>query len=283
MGYVQEKESSINVQVDLSMLEVKEISKSFRERSKKGRGLIRILQSFRGGKEFFAVNNISFSAKSGEILGLLGPNGAGKTTLFRMLSTALKPSMGTASFLGIDLIENPLEVPKRIGFLSDNTGLYGRLTAREMISYYGKLHGIERMTLRARMNELFSALEMTEFVDKRNDSLSSGMKQKVSIARTLIHEPDIIMFDEPTTGLDVAAAEAILNFIESCKNKGKTVIFCTHHMHEVERLCDNVVILNKGKLCFLGSVEQMRNQTGQKLLDKAFLALIKSGETANAE
>ena len=184
--------------------------------------------------------------------------------------------------MGIDLVENPLEVRRRIGFLSDNTGLYGRLTAREMITYYGKLHGMECKKLLQRMDELFNVLEMTEFVDKRNDSLSSGMKQKVSIARTLIHEPDIIMFDEPTTGLDVAAAEAIMNFIESCKKQGKTVIFCTHHMHEVERLCDNVVILNKGKLCFAGSVEQMRTMSGQKLLDKAFLTLIKSGDSNNA-
>ncbi|MBN1972519.1 MAG: ATP-binding cassette domain-containing protein [Sedimentisphaerales bacterium] len=264
------------------MLEVEEISKSFRERGKKGRGLIGLLQGFRGGREFFAVNNVSFCAKSGEILGLLGPNGAGKTTLLRMLSTALKPGRGTAKFMGVDLIENPLEVRKRIGFLSDSTGLYGRLTAREMITYYGKLHGMEREKLRQRMDELFNVLEMTEFVDKRNDSLSSGMKQKVSIARTLIHSPDIIMFDEPTTGLDVAAAEAILNFIESCKNQGKTVIFCTHHMHEVERLCDNVVILNKGNLCFQGSIEQMRAKSGQKLLDKAFLALIGLGDSKNA-
>ncbi len=264
------------------MLEVKEISKSFRERGKKVKGLIGIFQSFRDGKKFLAVDNISFIAKPGEILGLLGPNGAGKTTLLRMLSTALKPSRGTASFMGIDLVKNPLEVRKRIGFLSDNTGLYARLTAREMIEYFGKLHGMERKKLSMRMDELFHVLEMTEFVDKRNDSLSTGMKQKVSIARTLIHEPDIIMFDEPTTGLDVAAAEAILNFIESCKNQGKTIIFCTHHMHEVERLCDNVVVMHKGKLRFKGTIEQMRMQTGQKLLDKAFLALLGLGGYQNA-
>jgi sodium transport system ATP-binding protein len=261
------------------MLEVKEISKTFRERSRKGRGLIGVLQRMRGGRKFFAVDNVSFSAKAGTILGLLGPNGAGKTTLLRMLSTALKPSRGTASFMGIDLVANPLEVRRKIGFLSDNTGLYGRLTAREMIEYYGKLHGLTRVRLHERMDALFSALEMTEFIDKRNASLSSGMKQKVSIARTLIHEPDIIMFDEPTTGLDVAAAEAILRFIESCKTQGKTVIFCTHHMHEVERLCDNVVILNKGRLCFEGSIEQMRAITGQRLLDKAFLALINAEDS----
>ena len=264
------------------MLEVKGISKTFRERGKKGRGLIGFVQAIRGGKKFFAVDNVTFSAKPGSILGLLGPNGAGKTTLLRMLSTALKPSTGTASFMGIDLIKNPLEVRKKIGFLSDNTGLYGRLTAREMIEYYGRLHGLDRAKLHERMEKLFDVLKMTEFVDKRNASLSSGMKQKVSIARTLIHEPDIRMFYEPTTGLDVAAGEAILNFIESCRKQGKTVIFCTHHMHEVERLCDSIVILNKGKLCFDGSIEQMRSRTGQQLLDKAFLALINSGETKNA-
>ena len=263
------------------MLEIKGISKSFRERRKKARNLIGFLQGLRGGRKFFAVRDVSFAAKSGTILGLLGPNGAGKTTLLRMLSTSLKPSAGTAIYEDIDLVKNPLEVRKRIGFLSDNTGLYGRLTAREMIAYYGKLHGLKRKKLRERMDELFSVLEMTDFVDKRNDSLSSGMKQKVSIARTLIHEPDILMFDEPTTGLDVAAAEAILNFIETCKIQGKTVIFCTHHMHEVERLCDCVVILNKGKLCFEGSIEQMREKTGQKLLDKAFLDLIATGESVN--
>ncbi|MEJ2649870.1 MAG: ATP-binding cassette domain-containing protein [Sedimentisphaerales bacterium] len=261
------------------MLEVKEISKTFRERGKKRRGLSGVLQAMRRGTKFFAVDNVSFSAKPGLILGLLGPNGAGKTTLLRVLSTTLKPSHGTASFMGVDLVENPLEVRRRIGFLSDNTGLYGRLTAREMIEYYGKLHGLAHAILRKRMEELFNALEMTEFVDKRNASLSSGMKQKVSIARTLIHEPDIIMFDEPTTGLDVAAAEAILRFIEFCKAQGKTVIFCTHHMHEVERLCDSVVILNKGRLCFEGSIEQMRARSGQKLLDKAFLALISAEDS----
>ena len=264
------------------MLEVKEISKSFRERGKKVESLIDLVQNFRDSKKFLAVDNVTFSVKSGEILGLLGPNGAGKTTLLRMLSTAIKPSSGTASFMGIDLVENPLEVRKRIGFLSDNTGLYGRLTAREMITYYGKLHGIKRKELYSRMENLFNVLEMTEFVDKRNDLLSSGMKQKVSIARTLIHEPDIVMFDEPTTGLDVAAAEAIMDFIESCKKQGKTIIFCTHHMHEVERLCDNVVVMHKGELRFQGTLEQMRTQTGQKLLDKAFLALLGLGGYQNA-
>lgn len=265
------------------MIEVRRLSKSFRERRKKARNLRGLLQKLEGGRKFFAVRDVSFRAEDGNILGLLGPNGAGKTTLLRMLSTALKPSNGTASFDGVDLVENPLKVRKKIGFLSDNTGLYGRLTAREMIKYYGKLHGLDSAGIHKRMDELFNVLEMTDFVDKRNDLLSSGMKQKVSIARTLIHEPDIIMFDEPTTGLDVAAAEAILKFIESCKNQGKTVIFCTHHMHEVDRLCDRVVVLHKGRLCFDGSVEQMRSVTGHSFMDKAFLALINSAEANDVD
>ncbi len=264
------------------MIEVDGLSKTFRRHKQKGRGR-RPKKPRESGKLFYAVRDVSFRAETGSILGLLGPNGAGKTTLLRMLSTALKPSAGTARFDGVDVVESPLEVRKRIGFLSDNTGLYGRLTAREMIEYFGKLHGMEQAKINERMDELFSLLEMTTFADKRNDSLSSGMKQKVSIARTLIHDPEVIMFDEPTTGLDVAAAEAILEFIESCKDKGKTVLFCTHHMHEVDRLCDFVVVLHKGRLCFEGSIEQMRSDTGQTHLDKAFLTLIDSSEVNHAD
>jgi sodium transport system ATP-binding protein len=259
------------------MIDVDGLSKSFRRRRRKGKG-----RNQKGPREeeklLYAVRDVSFHAETGAILGLLGPNGAGKTTLLRMLSTALKPSSGTAKLDGVDVVENPLEARKRIGFLSDNTGLYGRLSPREMIGYFGKLHGMGRSELKSRMDRLFDLLDMASFADKRNDSLSSGMKQKVSIARTLIHDPDIIMFDEPTTGLDVSAAEAILKFIESRKAEGKTVLFCTHHMHEVSRLCDRVVVLHRGRLCFEGSIEQMRSHTGQKHLDKAFLALIDSGE-----
>ncbi len=264
------------------MVEVENISKSFRERCQKGKWLYGLLRKIQPGRKFYAVRDVSFRAEKGKILGLLGPNGAGKTTLLRMLSTSLKPSAGTVKFDDIDVIEDPIEVRKRIGFLSDNTGLYGRLTAREMIEYFGKLHGIGQALLKKQMDELFNVLEMTSFVDKRNDTLSSGMKQKVSIARTLIHDPEVIIFDEPTRGLDVAAAEAILKFIESCKDKGKIVIFCTHHMHEVDRLCDCAVVLNKGRLCFDGTIEQMRSQTGQSHLDKAFLALIDSAEANSA-
>lgn len=263
------------------MIEVDCISKCFRQRKQKGKGRYQKKRR-KAGKLFYAVKDVSFRAEGGAILGLLGPNGAGKTTLLRMLSTALKPTAGTASFDGVDVVENPLEVRKRIGFLSDNTGLYGRLTPLEMIGYFGRLHGMGRRKLAERMDTIFGLLDMKSFVDKRNDSLSSGMKQKVSIARTLIHDPDVIMFDEPTTGLDVSAAEAILRFIESCKAEGKTILFCTHHMHEVERLCDFVVVLHEGRLCFQGRIEEMRSRTGQSHLDKAFLALIGCEEVNDA-
>jgi sodium transport system ATP-binding protein len=263
------------------MIEIKAISKSFKRRGKKRRGRYETEPAGRG-PVVRALEEVTFSAEKGAILGLLGPNGAGKTTLLRILSTALKPTAGTASFDGVDIIQNPLEVRRRIGFLSDNTGLYGRLTAREMIEYFGMLHGIGRRAIKNRVEELTGLLSMKEFIDKRNDTLSSGMKQKVSIARTLVHDPQIVMFDEPTTGLDVAAAEAILAFIETCKQQDKTVLFCTHHMHEVERLCDSVVMLRQGRLCFKGTPQQMLSQTGQTRLDKAFLVLVGSGGQANA-
>jgi sodium transport system ATP-binding protein len=263
------------------MIAVKAISKSFKRRGKKRKARFES-EPATVGSIIHALTDVTFTAEKGMILGLLGPNGAGKTTLLRILSTALKPTTGTASFDGIDITQNPLEVRRRIGFLSDNTGLYGRLTAREMIEYFAKLHGIAEHKLKSRIDELTDLLAMGEFIDKRNDTLSSGMKQKVSIARTLVHDPDVIMVDEPTTGLDVAAADAILQFIDSCRTKGKTILFSTHHMHEVDRLCDRVVILNLGRLCFDGTTQQMRSQTGQVHLDRAFLALIRPKGTLDA-
>ncbi|HUT31129.1 MAG TPA: ATP-binding cassette domain-containing protein [Sedimentisphaerales bacterium] len=262
------------------MIEVKGLSKVFRRRQKKARGQVQ-KEPAGSGKSFYALQDVSFRVANGTILGLLGPNGAGKTTLLRILSTSIRPSAGTACFEGLDILESPLEVRRKVGFLSDNTGLYGRLTAREMIEYFGRLHGMEAGNLRRRVNELINVLDMSAFADKRNDALSSGMKQKVSLARTLVHDPQYIIVDEPTTGLDVAAAEAILQFIESCRANGKTVLFCTHHMHEVERLCDAVVILHQGRLCFEGTVEQMRTRSSEAHLDKAFLRLIAGGEVGN--
>ncbi|MHC4644587.1 MAG: ABC transporter ATP-binding protein [Planctomycetota bacterium] len=263
------------------MIDVKGLTKSFRHRRQKGKRQHQH-EPRKDGKWFYALTDVSFRVERATILGLLGPNGAGKTTLLRILSTALKPTAGTACFNGLDIVENPLEVRRKVGFLSDNTGLYGRLTAREMIEYFARLHGMQEGKIRQQVTELVDLLDMTAFADKRNDALSSGMKQKVSLARTLVHDPDFIIVDEPTTGLDVAAAEAILRFIDSCRAKGKTVLFCTHHMHEVERLCDTLVVLHDGRLRFRGSVQEMRSQTGETHLDKAFLHLIHTEEVGHA-
>ncbi|MCA9707168.1 MAG: ATP-binding cassette domain-containing protein [Myxococcales bacterium] len=232
------------------------------------------------GRRFHAITDISFTVPSGAIVGLLGPNGAGKTTLLRVLSTALRPTAGTASFDGVDIVRDPLAVRRALGFLSGNTGLYGRLTPREMLAYFGGLHGLEGETLRRRIDELCELLGMRDFMDRRNDTLSAGMKQKVSIGRTLVHDPSIVVFDEPTTGLDVAAAETILRLVERCRDEGKTVLLSTHHMHEVDRVCDHVVIVHQGRLCFTGSVAQMREVGGSEALDRALLSIVGEGGDA---
>lgn len=257
------------------MIEVKALSKTFSIPKRKKSGKVgEDIDPRESGKTFNALAGISFVSKSGEILGLLGPNGAGKTTLLRILSTALQPSSGTCVVHGADIVRDPLEVRRKIGFLSGNTGLYGRLSAREILEYFGKLHQVPKDKLSRRIEELFQVLEISSFAHRRTDTLSAGMKQKVNIARTLVHDPEVIVFDEPTTGLDVHAAQTILAFIERFKQSGKSVIFSTHHMHEVERLCDRVVLIHQGQLRFEGSVAQMKSQAQRTHLDEAFLTLI---------
>ncbi|MCX4246971.1 ABC transporter ATP-binding protein [Paraliomyxa miuraensis] len=226
------------------------------------------------GRLFHAIRDIEFTVPSGAIVGLLGPNGAGKTTLLRVLSTALRPSTGTASFDGIDIVRDPLAVRRTLGFLSGNTGLYGRLTPRELLAYFGGLHGLRGEALTRRIEELSGLMRMGDYLDRRNDTLSAGMKQKVSIARTLMHDPSIVVFDEPTTGLDVAAAETILRLVQRCRDQGKTVLLSTHHMHEVARVCDRVVVIHQGRMCFSGTVDQMREHGGDRALDRALLSII---------
>ncbi len=254
------------------MIEVINLEKKFKIKKKRKNNSE--LDPREHGGYFHAVRKVDFTCQNGHILGLLGPNGAGKTTVLRMLSTAIKPTAGEINIHGFNAIHDPLEIRKQIGFLSGATGLYGRLTAKEMIVYFGRLHGMDALACQKRLESLVDILEMGSFLDRRNDNLSAGMKQKVNIARTLIHDPKVIVFDEPTTGLDVAAAEAIIRLIEQCKNEGKTVLFSTHHMHEVERLCDSIVLIHEGLVTFTGTVTQMKHQSGQAQMDKAFLALI---------
>src|SRR3981189_3061286 len=199
------------------------------------RGLSKRFQDKKRG-EIRAVDNVTFTCQPGKIYGLLGPNGAGKTTTLRMLATILEPTDGTAIVCGHDVVEQPEKVRASVGFLSTATALYPRLTSQEMGEYFGRLNGIHGAELKKRVDEIFTRLDMNSFRDRRCDKLSTGMKQKTSIARTLVHDPPVMIFDEPTLGLDIMAARTIVAFIRECRDRGKTVIFSTHVMSEVEKL-----------------------------------------------
>ena len=227
---------------------------------------------------FHAVRDVSFHCAPGEVLGLLGPNGAGKTTALRILSTALRPDAGSAHIDDIDILAEPLRARQRIGFLSGSTGLYGRLTVRENVEYFGRLHGMPAATLKARCDELFEQLQMHPFAHKRADQLSTGMKQKCAIARTVVHHPQVVILDEPTTGLDVMSARILLDFIASYKALRVPLIFSTHHLHEVEKLCDRVCIINQGRSAFTGSVAELRARGRDGDLVDAFVNIITAGD-----
>ena len=231
------------------------------------------------GKIFRALRGVSFKCDKGMVLGLVGPNGAGKTTTLRILSTALMPTKGSIIINGEDYSLYPNEIRRRIGFLSGTTGLYPRLTAREMVAYFGRLHGMESKHLNRRMDEMFERFGMQEFVNERNDKLSTGMKQKVNIVRTLIHDPSIFIFDEPTTGLDIMSVQVFLDFLTESKHQNKTIIFSTHSLHEVETLCDQMVIINRGISSFAGDTALLKQETGESTLERAFSKKIQANES----
>jgi len=224
--------------------------------------------------EVRAVDDVSFTCHPGEIYGLLGANGAGKTTTLRMLATILEPTEGTARLCGHDIVEHPERVRANCGFLSTATALYPRLTAQEMVEYFGRLNGLDSATLKKRIDEIFDRLDMNDFRDRRCDKLSTGMKQKTSIARTLVHDPPVMIFDEPTLGLDIMTARTIIEFIRECRDRGKTVIFSTHVMREVEKLCDMVGIIQGGKLLAEGTLEQLRQRHGENDLEEVFVKIV---------
>ncbi|MBI4586559.1 MAG: ATP-binding cassette domain-containing protein [Planctomycetes bacterium] len=221
-----------------------------------------------------AVKEVSFTCRYGEIFGLLGPNGAGKTTTLRMLATILQPTSGQASIAGWDVARQPLEVRRSIGYLSANTGLYQRLTARETLEYFGRLHGLPEETLAARVEEMLDLFDMRSFADVRCEKLSTGMRQKVSIARTMVHDPPVLILDEPTLGLDILIASTMIQFIRDCRERGKCIIFSTHIMSEVEKLCDRIGIIHNGKVRAIGTLEELRRQTGCQFLEDIFMALL---------
>ncbi len=241
------------------MIETQKLSKMFRD---KKRG------------EIHAVEAVSFRCEPGRIYGLLGANGAGKTTTLRMLATILQPTSGTARVAGHDVVAEPEEVRARVGFLSTATALYGRLTAEEFVAYFGRLQGLGEAELKERIGRLFKTLEMEEFRDRRCEKLSTGMKQKVSIARTLVHDPPVMIFDEPTIGLDVMTARTIVSFIRDCRQRGKTVIFSTHVMSEAEKLCDTIGIIHEGRIRAEGTLEELRQRYGEQDLEEIFVRAV---------
>ncbi len=221
-----------------------------------------------------AVDDVTFKAHAGEIFGLLGINGAGKTTTLRLLATMLKPTAGEASVCGQSISEEPQAVRRRIGFMSTATSLYGRLSAQEMVTYFGRLNGMSRVAIEQRSRELFDLFSMNEFKDRRCDKLSSGMKQKVSIVRTVLHDPDVMIFDEPTAGLDVLTSRTIVDFVKDCRARGKCVLFSTHIMEEVEKLCDRVGVIHGGKLLACETVDTLKARTPSGRVEDAFVSLV---------
>ncbi len=217
-----------------------------------------------------AVDQISFQVFPGEILGLLGPNGAGKTTTLRMLSTLLQPTGGTAEIAGFDLLSSPEDIRKQIGFVSASTGVYGRLTARETMEFFGQLHGLRGSELQDRVADLIELLRMEPIENQVGLTMSTGQRQKVSIARALIHEPPVLIFDEATAGLDVLAARALVDMVEQLRYRGKCIIFSTHIMREAERLCDQLVILSGGRIRCCGSLIDLTQTMGPLDLEEFF-------------
>ena len=241
-----------------AVIEVVELGKVFRARRER----------------VVAVDRVSFSCQPGEGFGLLGANGAGKTTILRMLATLLHPSSGRAAVGGADVVTDSAEVRRQIAFLSTATALYGRLTAEEMVLYVGREQGMGEEEWRERVEKLFRELEIDGFRHRRCDQCSTGMKQRISIARALIHDPAVMIFDEPTLGLDVMAARQVTAFIRACRDSGKTVLFSTHVMSEVEKLCDRVAIVHEGCILAEGTVPELRERFSEEDMEEIFVKAV---------
>ncbi len=221
-----------------------------------------------------ALKGVSFTAADGLVTGLIGPNGAGKTTTLRVLYTLLKPDRGAASVDGFDTVKNPRQVQQRIGVLPDNRGLYPRLTGREHIRYFGRLHAINGADLDGRIERLISILGMEQFTDRRAKGFSKGEVAKVALARALVHEPGNVLLDEPTNGLDVASSRIVRSLIRSISDSGRCVLFSSHNMQEVATLCDRVVVISNGRIVHDGSLEELRRATAKDDLEEAYLVAV---------
>jgi len=229
-----------------------------------------------------AVQGVSFTAKDGEITGLLGPNGAGKTTTLRMLYTLMSPDAGHVSVDGFDAIRDAEAVRRRLGVLPDARGIYKRLSARENIAYFGRLHGMSEADIARRTAELAVALQMDDMLDRQTEGFSQGQRTKTAIARALVHDPKNVILDEPTNGLDVMTTRGLRDFLRQLRAEGRCVIFSSHIMQEVAALCDRIVVIAHGKVMAEGTPDELRAQTGEANLEDAFVKLIGSEEGLHA-
>ncbi len=235
--------------------------------------ICKVFKDTKGGM-VHAVDDVSFEALPGRIFGLLGVNGAGKTTLLRMLATILVPTSGSAAVAGCDVVGDSQSVRTKIGFLSNSAALYGRLTPLETLGFFGSLYGLSGPALQKRIDYVIDKLKIEGFKERLCDKLSTGQKQRVSIARAILHDPPVLFFDEPTAGLDVVAAQTVMEFIEEQRGLGRTVVFSTHVMSEAERLCDDIAIIHDGRICGHGDLPEILNKTGERRLELAFLKLV---------
>jgi sodium transport system ATP-binding protein len=244
------------------LIEVRGLRKTFHDR-KKG--------------DIPAVRDISFVCPPGKVFGLLGRNGAGKTTTLRMLATILSPTAGTATVAGFDIIKKPAEVRRRIGYLSGDTKLYDRLTGRELLQYFGALAGMAPAGISARIAELREPFRLDDLLEKRVGKMSTGMKQRLSIARVVFHDPEVLIFDEPTSGLDVLGAREVLRLVGELKGRGRTVIFSTHIMTEAERICDEIAVIEEGSILAQGTLASLGVRAGLKSLEDVFVDVVGGG------
>jgi sodium transport system ATP-binding protein len=244
--------------------------------------LVKSYSDLRRG-QVVALDGISFRARPGQIYGLLGPNGAGKTTALRILGTVLRPTAGTAAVGGFDVLTQPAQVRRQIGYVSANTAVYDRMTGWEMVEYFGRLHGIPRDKLRDRMESLFRRLKMNDTREVLGAKMSTGMKQKVSVARALVHDPPVLILDEATAGLDVLVARALLGVVLELRDQGMCIVFSTHVMREAEKLCDRVAILHRGRVLAEGTLGELRERHHQQDLEEMFFQLISRHDEATPE
>jgi sodium transport system ATP-binding protein len=246
------------------------------------RGLSRIFYD-EGRGELRAVDGIDFDCRPGEIFGLLGANGAGKTTTLRMLATILKPTSGSAQLMGYDVVGAAEEVRRNLGFCSSTTALYPRLTARETLEFFARINGVPDDKIAGRVEQLIERFDLKDYAHARVDKLSQGMKQKVSVARTVAHNPPVLIFDEPTVGLDILNALEMQKVIAEFRAEGKTIIFSTHIMSEAEKLCDRIAIIHQGKIHACDTLENLRLATGQHYLEHIFVHYVEQARNQNRE